>query len=417
MKISILTVGDEILIGQIVNTNAAWMAKQCTDIGADVVIHSSIGDDAQEMIAELHRLMEESDVVLVTGGLGPTHDDITKDVLCTFYSDTLVFHEPTHLYLQEFFAKRGRTITDRNAAQAMLPSTCEVLANTRGTAPGMLFERNGKLLFSMPGVPLEMKGIMEEYALPKIISRMNERSSQRVWYRTIQTTGIPESNLADTLGEPSSFLGTATLAFLPSYAGVRLRIGVKEFLQEVATAKLDAIQKYIENKAGEYIFSIGDVSLPEVVGSLLKEKGKTLSIAESCTSGMLGMQLTEVSGSSSFFMGGVMCYSNESKIRDVGVSRESIIAYGSVSESVASELAQGVRNRFGTDYGIGITGIAGPGGGTEEKPVGLVFIAVANAAKVQVQKFQFGANRTMNRERSCGSALAMLLSLLTQGDS
>jgi nicotinamide-nucleotide amidase len=410
--ISIITIGDEICIGQIVNTNAAWIAGKITSIGANVKLHSTIGDNRDSLIDELNRLLPISDLVILTGGLGPTHDDITKNVLCEYFGDDLVLHNDTLKYLKKIFSLRGYHLTERNMEQAYLPSRCLVLKNEVGTAPGMLFEEKGKFVISLPGVPAEMKYIMNDSVIPFIKRKIAERNDNVVLYKNLQTTGIPESKLADMIGEPKEFLGDGSLAFLPSYRGVKLRIGVSGKNFETAREKLKKIEKVIFEKAGGNIFSADDESLVSKVGSLLSERNLTVAVAESCTGGLLGAEFTSISGSSVYFSGGVIAYSNEIKEKILNVSKDSLVQFGAVSEQVAFELARNVRDIFKTDVGIGITGIAGPTGGTEEKPVGTVFIGLAFGDNVKVKRFVFSTEREVNRERAVGTALTMLLNEL-----
>lgn len=413
-RISILTIGDEICIGQITNTNASWIANECAKLGADVVIHSTIGDGKEVILNELSRLQKQSNCVLITGGLGPTHDDVTKECLCTYFNDTLVENQDVLNHLQDLFAKRGRELSPRNAMQAMLPTQCTPLQNNLGTAPGMKFVQNGVLIISMPGVPTEMKGLMNHHVLPLIKQEMHDGKFDVVQHKTLMTTGIPESYLADAIGNTEVFLHNSTLAFLPSYSGVRLRITSSGSSFVETENEIARISSYIYNKAGEYIYAEDDKSLAEVVQEKMLLQGKTLSIAESCTGGLLGSIITDVPGSSGYFMGGVECYSNESKIRDVGVREVTITQHGAVSKNVVEELATNIRVKFNTDYGISISGIAGPDGGTDDKPVGTVWIAVANTSRVVALKHQFGNDRKANKERACSTALLMLLKMLSE---
>lgn len=408
-NISIITIGDEICIGQIVNTNASWIANKCTNLGANVIIHSTIKDSKEALISELDRLIPKSDLVIVTGGLGPTHDDITKNVLCEYFQDVFILHEETLQYLQRIFKLRGYTLTERNKEQALIPSKCNVLKNEVGTAPGMMFKKDNKYIISLPGVPSEMKYIMQDSVLPFVSNKIANLNDEIVLYRNLQTTGIPESKLADMIGQPDEFLKGGTLAFLPSYRGVKLRIGVSEKSFEIAKNKLDKIEKIIFKRVNGKIFSSDDESLVSKIASILTEKKMTVAVAESCTGGLLGAEFTSISGSSSFFKGGVIAYSNEIKERILNIKKESLLNYGAVSEQVANELAKNVKAIFKTDFGIGITGIAGPTGGSEEKPVGTVFIALAFKNKIIVKKYIFSTEREINRERAVGTALAMLL--------
>ncbi|MGA2296316.1 MAG: competence/damage-inducible protein A [FCB group bacterium] len=408
LKISILAIGDELCIGQVVNNNAAWLAAQCTKFGAKIILHATVGDEKDMMLMEIKRLMELSDLVITTGGLGPTHDDITKPVLAEFFCDKLAVHEPTMQYLTELYKKRNIPFSDRNKMNVMLPTKCKVLPNTVGSAPGMLFERDGKYLISLPGVPLEMKNIMENHGLKFIENLISEKKHDVMLFKTLQTTGIFESALADLIGEPEKFIGDGTLAFLPSYRGVKLRIGVQAENFTIAENKIKEIEKHIQEKAGKYIFGYGEETLSSAIGELLSTRKETLAVAESCTGGLLGGAITDVSGASNYFMGGVIAYSNEIKMKILNVPADNLEKHGAVSEETALALAKNVREKFNTTYGIGITGVAGPTGGTEEKPVGTVWISLADKTGVIAKKFVFGTDRAYNREVAVGRALGML---------
>lgn len=408
MIVALCSIGDEVRIGQVTNTNASWIAAVCTAIGCDVSEHVTIGDDASEIVATLDRLTPVSDVVIITGGLGPTHDDITKDVVASYTGDTLVESAALLSHLHAWMAQRGRELTERNMRQAMVPSRATILPNPHGTAAGMLLHHGNSVLIVLPGVPTEMKAIMDQSVLPWLRERLAEQSVPSTSYRTLMTVGIAESSLADLLGDPSMFLGTSTLAFLPNYLGVRMRVGATAPSAEERTAELERICAFIYERAGRFIFGEGDTSLAEVVGLRLRDRGETVSVAESCTGGLLGGAFTDVPGCSAWFIGGVLVYSNESKIAQLGVDAMLIASHGAVSEPVAIALAEGVRRRFDTTYGIGITGIAGPTGGTETKPVGTVWIAVATPTETVIHRFLLGNDRRITRERSVGSALGML---------
>ena len=413
-KISILTIGDEICIGQVTNTNASWIASQCTKLGADIIRHVSVGDVMTEMLEEVDRLLKISDFVIVTGGLGPTHDDITKPCLATFFGDELVFNQDAYDNLEYFLSLRKIRMTEKNKSMAYLPSKCKLLFNRNGTAPGMLFENCGTFcLVSLPGVPREMMSIMEDHVLPLIAKIIEEKNADVLLFKTLQTSGIPESILAEKIGDVSDFLGDGTLAFLPSYKGVRLRIGVSDQNFKLAELKLEKIENHIRDKAGSYIYGVGDDSLVSVIGHLLRDGGHTLSVAESCTGGLLGAEFTKISGSSDYFLGGAIVYSNDLKINILNVNPLTIETFGAVSEQTATELAENANKKFNTDYSLSITGIAGPTGGTEEKPVGTVWIGMATPDKTITKKFQFGNDREINRERAVGTALNMLYKELT----
>ncbi|HPI19552.1 MAG TPA: competence/damage-inducible protein A [Candidatus Kapabacteria bacterium] len=408
LKISILTIGDEICIGQIVNTNASWMAQQCSRIGCDVLVHSSIHDDKEIIKNELSRLLEISDVVLVSGGLGPTSDDLTKPALCEFFDDVLVKNQDVLDFITEMFSKRGIAMLERNVQQAYVPSKCKVILNRLGTAPGMLFEQNGKYVISMPGVPAEMKNMFEKYVLNLLNELIELRNVDVLAFKVLQTIGIPESILAEKLGDPDDFISGGTLAFLPSYKGVKLRIGFAAKNFQTANRLIREAEDYIRSKVGKYIFASDEKSINEVVASLLVEKNMTVAVAESCTGGMLSANFTDVPGSSKYFLGSIVAYSNDVKTKFVNVDSEVIKQYGAVSRETVELLASNVRKVFGSDFGIGITGIAGPDGGSKEKPVGTVWIALADKENVYAEKFYLGTDRGIIRERAVATALNLL---------
>ena len=412
MNVALCSIGDEVRIGQVVNTNASWLAAACTSTGCVVTEHVTIADDAQQLVETLDRLHERVEVIICTGGLGPTHDDITKDVITAYTGDVLVESEEWRSHLERWMHERGRELTDRNRAQALLPSRATVLPNPHGTAAGMQMVHEGVTIVILPGVPTEMKAIMEQSVLPWLADRVRVAHQPVTIYRTLMTTGIAESTLADILGDPSTFLGSSTLAFLPNYLGVRMRIGVTSSFEQERAHEMDRVCSYINERAGRYIFGEGDTSLAEVVGLLLHKRGETLAVAESCTGGLLGAAVTDIPGSSAWFMGGVLVYSNESKIDKLDVGAHLIARDGAVSESVACALASGVREKFRTTYGIAVTGVAGPTGGSPEKPVGTVWIAVSTPNATEAIRYQFGNDRRITRERSVGAALGMLWKII-----
>ncbi|MCS6807594.1 MAG: competence/damage-inducible protein A [Bacteroidota bacterium] len=415
MKVAVLTIGDELCIGQIVNTNAAWIAAACTHEGWRVVAHVVVGDSLEHIIEEARRLLSIADVLLMSGGLGPTHDDRTKEALVCMLDDTLATHQATLQHLQEMFRRLGRELTQRNAAQALLPSTCEALRNDNGTAPGMWFtlkaktrhnpaERD-KVIVAMPGVPQEMKHLMENHVIPRLRRLYPEDVVVRT--RTLLTTGIAESNLADLIGDVAVVVEGQELAFLPSASGVKLRITVTAPQAEV-DALLERIESRVRARAGRFIYGTESDAYHAIVGRMLSERSITVAVAESCTGGLLGATLTAASGASAYFLGGVLCYSNDMKVRLVGVRPETLRLYGAVSEETARELASGVRERCQATIGIGITGIAGPEGGTPEKPVGTVWIGIADTHTIEAQRYNFLGDRASIRERSVSVALQLL---------
>jgi nicotinamide-nucleotide amidase len=409
MKIAILTIGDELCIGQIINTNAAWMAQACTGIGGIVLRHITIQDGIDILLDELHSLKKEYDCILMSGGLGPTHDDKTKETLLAYFNDELILHEPTLDSLKARARLRGLPLNQRNMDQALVPSTCTVLENPRGTAPGMLFHVDNVIYVSLPGVPSEMKGIMQDHVIPFLRKHIEQEQGKIPYYHTILTKGIPESALADLIGEPDVFLQKdESLAFLPSYQGVRLRLGILSIDPIQAQLRLMEIQEFLKDAIGEYIYGFGNASLLSVTTDLLIQKQCTISVVESCTGGLLGAEFTKQSGSSAYFIGGLQTYSNALKMQLAHVAPESLEQFGAVSKEVAKEMAIGGRNVLNTTYCLSITGIAGPDGGTQEKPVGTVWIGLASEHEVVSKRFNFGNDRAINRERSVMQAIAML---------
>ena len=412
MNLSIISIGDELLIGQVVNRNAAWISEQVTEIGALVHHHIVVGDSAEDLQTAITRLSTDNDVIIMTGGLGPTHDDITKQVLTDVAHDTLIVDDRWLDHLSDWMRRRGRELSDRNAEQALVPSTATVVINDVGTAPGLMMTIDNTMVIALPGVPAEMRSMMMNHLLPMFQKMIEEEGGSRWQYHVIQTTGIAESDLADILHPVDEWLGSSSLAFLPNARGVRLRVGVNRPTTTEREEEIARIDAEIERRAGRFIFARGNVSLAQAVGLRLRERNETVSVAESCTGGMLGAAFTDIEGSSAWFEGGVLSYSNTVKVNHLGVSQQSLDAEGAVSEIVARQMAEGVRTRLQTTWGIGVTGIAGPGGGSEEKPVGTVWIAVSDESRTIARRFSFGTDRSANRERSVGAALAMLWGMI-----
>lgn len=412
-KVSILTIGDEILLGDIINTNAAWIGEQVAMTGAKVVSHSTIGDSREVMLAELDGLGELSDLVLITGGLGPTHDDITKKVLSDYFDDKYIQNEEVYQNVKNLIESRGRTLKEKHKEQALVPSKATIFINEAGTAPGMYLQNEKAGFISMPGVPSEMKFLMNKYVLPIINQKVEEQPNIHK-FRLVRTYGIPESVLDEILGNPDDFLGDCTLAFLPSYHGVRLRIGIESSTVDEANEKLDKVQGYIVSKAEKHIYGFGKDKLHVRLSHILRERKLTISAAESCTGGMFGALFTDLPGSSNIYNGGIISYSNQAKIDLLDVKEETLAKFGAVSEETAREMAHNCRIMLKSDFAISITGIAGPDGGTPEKPVGLVYIGLACETETIVRKFRFGKNREQNRDLSVGSALTMLFDKLKE---
>nr|WP_319512408.1 competence/damage-inducible protein A [uncultured Draconibacterium sp.] len=407
MKAEIITIGDEILIGQIVDTNSAWMGEQFNLNGIEIYQITSVHDDHDHIIRAIKSAEENADLVVITGGLGPTKDDITKHTLCEYFDTKLVFHEPTLKTIYERFKHRGIEMNKLNRDQAMLPESCTILPNKMGTAPGMWFEKNDTIFVSMPGVPFEMKYLVEFELLPRL--RKTGRT-KAIFHKTVLTQGVPESMLAERISDWEDALPThIKLAYLPNPMAVRLRLSAigedVEVLKNDVESEIEKLQKIIP----EAIFGYDTETMSEVIGRELVKQNKKLAVAESCTGGYISHLITSVSGSSEYYNGSVTSYSNEMKEQLLGVSRENLEKYGAVSEQVAREMVEGVKRVMKADYAVATTGIAGPTGGTEEKPVGTVWIAVSGPEKTVVKKFTFvGDQRDRNIVRAGQTALQLL---------
>jgi nicotinamide-nucleotide amidase len=410
MQAEIITIGDEILIGQVADTNSSWIAGKLNLNGVKVRLITSIADDREQILERLSESEKHADLIILTGGLGPTRDDITKSTLCDFFGSKLVMNEQVMHDIEEFSKKKGVQLNELNRSQAYVPENCTVLPNKNGTAPGMWFIYNSKVFISLPGVPFEMKAMMEEEALPKIRSFFKPRI---IYHKTIMTFGIPESVLAIKITKwENSLPENASLAYLPSPGIVRLRLSFtgdnKTELVKIAKSNINELQKIIPDA----IFGFDNDNMEEVTGKLLEIRNKTLAVAESCTGGKISNLITSVPGCSKYFVGSVTAYSNNIKEQILNIEKESIIRHGAVSREVAEQMARGIRKLFGTDYSIATTGIAGPDGGTADKPVGTTWIAVSSELKTISEKFLFGDNRERNILRASLSGINMLRKLI-----
>lgn len=406
MDITIINIGDELLIGQVVNTNASTMSRMLTAAGMDVRKTMVVGDERQAIWDAVDEAMHNSDAVLVTGGLGPTKDDITKKLLCEYFGSELVENQMALDNVKRIFESRGYELTPVNRAQALVPRCCEVLNNDLGTAPCMWFSQEGKVLVSLPGVPFEMEWLMRNRVLPKLQETFK---TDIITTKNILTQGIGESFLSDLI-EPweLSLPENIKLAYLPVAGLTKLRLTVHGSYDP-------SILKGLYDLAGQYIVGEDCETLDELVHKTLIERGLTLATAESCTGGNIARLLTAQAGASAYFKGGVVAYSNDVKECVLGVKHSTLEAHGAVSEETVREMVEGVRQRLGADVAIATTGIAGPDGGTKEKPVGTVWIAVADATHTEAKLLQFGANRRQqNIDRSTNQAFAMLIRLICQ---
>lgn len=415
MQAEIITIGDELLIGQVVDTNSAWLGSTLGDDGIKVIQITSVQDNAAQIVQAVNDALSRADIVLMTGGLGPTKDDITKKTLAEMFGMKLVRNEQVYEMVGKQLALRGIAFTELNQGQALVPDGCTVLPNRNGTAPGMWFERDGKVLISMPGVPFEMKALVKDEVLPRL--RKHFALDANV-HRTIITFGLAESILADTIASWEEALPPYLhLAYLPSALCIRLRLSAYEIDRQKAEQEIESQIGKLSKVIPHYIIGSEDDSLESVTGTLLKTRGETLATAESCTGGNIAHRFTAMPGASEYFKGGVVAYSNEVKIALLGVDPESLNRYGAVSQSVAEQMAEGVRRATGATYGISTTGIAGPTGGTPEKPVGTVWMAVATPNGVFSRRMVFGSVRSQNIERASSNCINLLrLQLLGLGD-
>ncbi len=405
MKAEIITIGDELLIGQVINTNQAYIAEKLNGIGIHINKMTTVGDDLNGILAAFTEAWNQHDVVIVTGGLGPTHDDVTKKAACEFFSTELVRNEELLSRIQELTKQWNRPWSASYEEQTMFPGKAKLVPNPVGTAGGMLFEEGIKSLIILPGVPYEMKEMVDRSVVEILAAKV---SGSVIRHLTLKTTGIPESMLATQLGNLDDILQGAKLAFLPSSTGVRMRITVMDETTERADQRIREIEQRIREKVQKYIYGLNDEELEETIGRILTKRELTLAIAESCTGGLIASKITDVSGSSGYFERAVIAYSNRSKSELLGVPESLIAEHGAVSREVAEAMAEGVRRVAGTDIGISTTGIAGPTGGSADKPVGLVWIGYADADSTTALRFQFGTERLRVKERASQAALELL---------
>lgn len=412
MKAEIIGIGDEILIGQITNTNASWIGEELTRIGVEVVRNTAIADRREDILDALEESGQRAELVLITGGIGPTRDDITKSTLAEYFGSKLVHNEEAYQRVVDLL--KGRVnLNEMNKLQALLPDNCTPIPNYNGTASGMRFERNGTHYISMPGVPYEMKAMMRDRILPML---SGEFELPAIVHKTVLVQGVPESHLATMLEEfENTIPPSVKLAYLPSPGRVRLRLTVTARDRETAEKLVDReMQRLIPFIPEGKLYGYGDEELEKIIGELLKRAGKTLSLAESCTGGTVASLITSVPGSSAYFKGGVIAYSNNIKVDILGVDPASIEKYGAVSREVVEQMAEGARKRMETDYSIATSGIAGPDGGTDEKPVGTIWIAVSAAEKTLSEVYRMGDHRGRNIRKSSLTALNMLRNLLLE---
>ncbi|WDF53558.1 competence/damage-inducible protein A [Mucilaginibacter sp. KACC 22063] len=411
MLAEIITIGDEILIGQIVDTNSAWMATRLNEAGLRIKQISSVSDDREHILKALAEAHNRANVILITGGLGPTKDDITKKTLADYFGVGFKLDEGALENVKRIFAKFNRPLLDVNYKQAEVPENCEVIQNHNGTAPGMWFMHQGKVYVSMPGVPFEMQYMMEESVIPKLKELYH---LPQILHKTILTVGEGESFLAERIADiEDSLPATIKLAYLPKLGMVRLRLSGYQDAGGELQSQIDHYASLITERIGNVVVALEDIELEKAILNKMAENHLTLSIAESCTGGYISHLFTRHAGSSEVFLGGAVSYSYELKESILGVQNETLWQHGAVSEETATEMVEGALLNFKSDFAIAVTGIAGPGGETPDKPVGTVWIAAATAGKRMVKKFTFGSKRQQNIERAATAALGMLNTLLT----
>ncbi len=414
VKTEVITIGDEILYGQIVDTNAQWISAELDKAGVKTVHRTTIGDNEADIMAAFAAAEARADVVLITGGLGPTSDDLTKPCLASYFDCPLVLSENTLAHLEAMFKKRGFTMNERNRQQAYLPQCCTPVTNHLGTAAGMRFEKDQKLFFAMPGVPFEMKAMMSQQIIPDIIRFFKPEA---IHHKLIKTVGIGESWLADKIKDWEAALPThIKLAYLPSYGQVRLRLSATGSDIDSLKADAEAEVKKVLPSIGRYVYGYDDDLLEEVIGRILSDNEMTIATAESCTGGYLAHLLTSIPGSSQYFMGSVIAYANEIKMNELHVQEDTLAAHGAVSEQTVIEMANNMMEKYDTDIALATSGIAGPGGGTPDKPVGTVWLACASRQGTTTKLLQLAKDRAVNIKYSATAALHLAWQTLSKNN-
>ena len=411
IKASIITIGDELLIGQVIDTNSAYIAQSLNKIGVTVSNRIAVGDDKNAILDALSNTSKLSNIVIITGGLGPTADDITKPLLNEYFGGKLVIHQPSLDHITDIFLnKYKRPLIERNIKQAEVPDVCEVLFNENGTAPGMLFEKEGVLYFSLPGVPHEMKGLVDKYVISKIKQSFKTPS---IVHRTLLTAGLGESFLAEIIADFENALPShIKLAYLPNFGMVRLRLtGTSDNENELIT-NMEEVFAELKVKVQAYLVTDKDEAMEVVVGGLLRSNNQTVATAESCTGGYIGHLLSKHAGSSQFYTGGIISYDNRIKTEFLDVSTEILHTVGAVSKEAVEQMAVAVRAKMNTDYGVSVSGIMGPSGQTDEKPLGMVWIGVANKEKVYSKVLYLRFDRSRNIEVTATQAINLLRLLI-----
>ena len=403
MRIAVLTIGNELLSGKTINTNANWLSKKFSSIGSNVTYHITVPDEKESIISSLDILFSSQiDLIVCTGGLGVTDDDITRDVIFSYFGSNELFDKDYWSFLENKFSKFGYSLPDSNKSQAIMPDNGKVFSNPLGSARGLIYEKNNITLMILPGVPSEMKMMFRCTILPWVEKKIN----LKIFQINIRTTGIPESILFEKVKNINLEKASYKIGYYPSIYGVDVRISGEDL------EKIEKLKDYICSDINEYIYEIGDQNLEEVLIKKLKKKNMTISCAESCTGGLIGHRLTQVPGGSKVFNGGMITYSNESKINQLGVMSENIENFGAVSDKVALEMAKNIKNKFNTTIGISTTGIAGPSGGSKDKPVGLVYVGYCDDNSLKVKRFNFSSSRESNKIRTSQAVLNYVFKMI-----
>lgn len=407
MNAELISAGTELLLGEIVDTNAAYVSQKLAEIGVDVYYRHTVGDNLGRLVEVLRHAFQRSDVVIITGGLGPTQDDITREAIAEATSRPLFRSPEAVATLRAFFAARGRVPTDSNFRQADLPQGGAHLENSCGTAPGIRLEHEQGVVFALPGPPVELKPMFENAVIPYLLEALGARH-ERLYTRTLLLCDIGESNVADILGDIIGEQTDPTIALYASPAQVRVRMATKAADEQAAQERLAATEQLVRERLGEHVWGVDDDTMESAIGRLLCERGASLAVAESCTGGLLASRITDVPGSSDYFRGCVVAYHNEIKMRVLGVPESILQEHGAVSEQCAEAMVQGVRSALAADYAVATTGIAGPGGGTEQKPVGLVYVGVGDETGTHVESFNWPGSRAQFKSRVTQIALNLL---------
>ena len=404
MRAEIISIGTELLLGEIIDTNAAFIARAMAELGVDLYHKSTVGDNLERIVAVLKQAWERSRVIITTGGLGPTQDDLTREGIAALLGEELLLDQGELAKMREFFLRLGRTMTANNERQAMFPSSAKPILNPEGTAPGLLVARDGRFLFALPGVPVEMERMLGAEVIPTLRTAV---TAEPLFSRTLRMVGIGESAMAQVVADLIEGGRAPTVAPYAKRGKTRLRLTVRASDASTAQAMIQPVEAEIRRRLGRHVYGADDDTLEAVVGGLLAAGRLTLTTAESCTGGLIGHRLTNVAGSSAYYLGGVVAYDNTVKVGLLSVAEPVLTAHGAVSEETARAMAEGVRARLGADLGLATTGIAGPGGGTPKKPVGLAYLALATDSGTQIRRVRFPWDRVGNKEAIAQAALAM----------